>query len=762
MNVLLVELPKIYGDYAAPEGPAVERARQAYERTVGAVVQQAESQPWDRVVLCVDDPTVSYRRALSARYARERDAKRWPDEVAVAYDEALCALVGRGYEVARPRVYAPGEVIALGTDAHMLAGQTGEARDVIATIAREWAHAFVGAGKLRIMSSRWSLGALLAEGIQFCRPLYTNTGAVAGWKNFTAALLVNDGQAKLPVPPQVLADWQALTTFPGIGKPFATLAVRVPLPDGTSAWRTAVEAHSAATGAAEGMPSGLRKALREAGEAAIRAEVEVARLRTDAIDVAAWMRGEEKSDAHEGTDRGHDAIGGAPVRTDPGADRRAASQPAERARGDRQAETQGARRSQDPTADARPRLTPKDENDAHRAGSLPADPAEGTGPAPILPRRPTVAQLEAALPGQHAAALAADNLAAALRAPAPPSPPRAAQAPATPTVADRDVKPANQEKPMSEKPYVFAATPATRGRILLRAALCGPGGSGKTYSALAIAAALVARLKCKPLYVIDSENGSSLRYARSEKTGRGFEFFHVPMPTDDYSPAAYMAAIDFCEQQGAGVVLIDSVSHEYDGPGGILEIVDNAAEAAAKRGGGRDNFSGWKIATPQHKRFLQRVCSIGAHVICTLRAKTAYESRKDERGKTKFEKVGLGPIQREGFEYEMDLFGWMDDATLTIDKTRSDRIAPLSVWPKPGADVAELLAEWVEDSGAPDPLALRIDEAVATSTDAATYTVAREALISWMHAHDVPQARGEGALRELKNRAAQLQRRGAA
>lgn len=257
---------------------------------------------------------------------------------------------------------------------------------------------------------------------------------------------------------------------------------------------------------------------------------------------------------------------------------------------------------------------------------------------------------------------------------------------------------------MSDRAYNFQAVPATRGRIFARVGLCGAGGSGKSYSAMAIAAALVARLKCGPLFVIDSENRSALRYAKSKRTGRGFDFMHVEMPENDYSPAAYMAALDYCEAQGAGVILIDSISHEYDGPCGILEVVDRNAN-------GRDNFAGWRVATPLHKRFLQRLNNVQAHTIWTVRAKTAYESRKDERGKMKFEKTGLGPIQREGIEYEPDIFAWMDTATATVDKTRCDYIGPGSVWPTPGSDFANALADWIEDSepAAPPIVALPAD-----------------------------------------------------
>src|SRR4051812_37985137 len=118
---------------------------------------------------------------------------------------------------------------------------------------------------------------------------------------------------------------------------------------------------------------------------------------------------------------------------------------------------------------------------------------------------------------------------------------------------------------MTQRVYNFQATEASRERILLRAALCGPTGSGKTKTGLILGTRLVERLAVGPLYVIDSENKSALRYAYSPRTLQGYRFKHVAMPEDDYSPAAYTAALDYCESQGAGVILIDSLSHAWNG-----------------------------------------------------------------------------------------------------------------------------------------------------------------------------------------------------
>src|SRR5580704_18229626 len=236
---------------------------------------------------------------------------------------------------------------------------------------------------------------------------------------------------------------------------------------------------------------------------------------------------------------------------------------------------------------------------------------------------------------------------------------------------------------MATRVYNFQASEATRESILLRAAICGPTGSGKTKTALSIGTRMVERLGLGPLHVIDSENKSALRYAYSPRSRQGYRFKHVAMPEDDYSPAAYMAALDYCESQGAGVILIDSLSHAWNGINGVLEQVDTLTE----RSRSKNAFSeGWKAMTPVHNRLIQRILGSSAHIIFTLRAKVDWVVQENAAGKKEPVKVGLAPIQRDGIDYEPDLFFDMTapDNTLIVSKSRSDRIAPGEIVKRPG------------------------------------------------------------------------------
>ena len=82
------------------------------------------------------------------------------------------------------------------------------------------------------------------------------------------------------------------------------------------------------------------------------------------------------------------------------------------------------------------------------------------------------------------------------------------------------------------------------------------------------------------------------------------------------------------------------------------------------------------------------------HVIVTMRSKSNY-ILVEKRGKQMPEKVGMAPIQREGFEYEFDVFLVMDvENNAIVDKTRCKPLTG-KVFAKPGGDLADILKDWL-------------------------------------------------------------------
>lgn len=232
---------------------------------------------------------------------------------------------------------------------------------------------------------------------------------------------------------------------------------------------------------------------------------------------------------------------------------------------------------------------------------------------------------------------------------------------------------------------------ATKAQARLRLAIGGPAGSGKTKTALRVACAL-AEADGKRVAYLDTEHGSASKYADEHD----FDTLNLDAP---YHPDRYVEAIRAAQAAGYGVLVLDSLSHAWNGAGGLLEIVDEIA----KRQRTTNSFTAWKDATPIQHRLVNALLSADLHIIATMRSKQEYVLEKDEKtGKTAPRKVGMAPVQREGVEYEFDIFGEMDqEHTMVVTKSRCPALSD-AVLHKPGEDLAATLREWLTD-GEPDP-----------------------------------------------------------
>lgn len=216
---------------------------------------------------------------------------------------------------------------------------------------------------------------------------------------------------------------------------------------------------------------------------------------------------------------------------------------------------------------------------------------------------------------------------------------KAAEAAAAKITADALAAKANAQLKPTTPPVTtgktfgkFVIRKAERSLSRLRIGLAGPSGSGKTYSALLLAHGLA---EWDKVAIIDTENGSADLYSDMGP-------YNVLTLEKPYHPDRYIEAIQAAEQAGMEVIIVDSITHEWNGQGGILELQD--------RMGGR--FQDWAKVTPMHNRFVQTLLQAKCHIITTVRSKTDYAMSNDG-GKAQVQKVGMKPETREGYEYEM-------------------------------------------------------------------------------------------------------------
>lgn len=194
---------------------------------------------------------------------------------------------------------------------------------------------------------------------------------------------------------------------------------------------------------------------------------------------------------------------------------------------------------------------------------------------------------------------------------------------------------------------------AERKQAKIKLGLQGGSGSGKTYSALLLAYGMINNWP--KIAVIDTENHSADLYAHLGN----YQVLAIEQP---FSPERYMEAIDLCEKAGMEAIIIDSISHEWEGNGGILDI------HGAMMG---NSFTNWNKVTPRHNAFVQKILQSNCHVIATIRSKQDYVL-SEKNGKMVPEKVGLKGVTREGLDYEFTLVFELDlkhQATATKDRT---------------------------------------------------------------------------------------------
>lgn len=175
---------------------------------------------------------------------------------------------------------------------------------------------------------------------------------------------------------------------------------------------------------------------------------------------------------------------------------------------------------------------------------------------------------------------------------------------------------------------------AKRHQVKLRLGLSGASGFGKTYSALLLAFGITN--DWSKIVVIDTENNSASLYSNLGN-------YNVLSLNEPYSPERYIEAIKTAENASMEVIIIDSITHEWNGKGGCLQIHEQL--------GGR--FQDWAKVTPRHQAFIDAILESRCHVITTTRRKIDYSIDTAQNGRTKVVKHGTKEITREGFEYEL-------------------------------------------------------------------------------------------------------------
>ena len=239
----------------------------------------------------------------------------------------------------------------------------------------------------------------------------------------------------------------------------------------------------------------------------------------------------------------------------------------------------------------------------------------------------------------------------------------------------------------------FESGPSRRARMPLMLAIVGASGSGKTLSALLLAEG-IQRVQPGPIVVIDTESLRALKHSN----GNPDRFIHVPF-APPFGPLDYIDAIKHALTHKPSTIIVDSMSHEHEGEGGVLDQHDTVV---AEKGRSHDQIA-WKKPKGDRTKLKHFILQQRCNWIFCFRAK---EKIKPVKGGEP-EDLGWQPLGDDSLIYEMDLCALLYPGVDGRPKWKSPRLheqemmkcpdwwrAMFTREPQLNPDIGEQLARW--------------------------------------------------------------------
>ena len=164
-----------------------------------------------------------------------------------------------------------------------------------------------------------------------------------------------------------------------------------------------------------------------------------------------------------------------------------------------------------------------------------------------------------------------------------------------------------------------------RKQTKMRMAIEGPSGSGKTYSALLMAYGLCG--DWSKIVLIDTQDESASLYSHLGP-------FNTVQLAAPFHPARYYDLLDLCVTSGKEVIIIDGISEEWNGQGGVIDKLSTR---------------NYEDVLRAHRAFLTALRNCEAHIICMTKTRQKL-ARIEHEGKWQRRLLQM-PMQQSGYEY---------------------------------------------------------------------------------------------------------------
>lgn len=215
---------------------------------------------------------------------------------------------------------------------------------------------------------------------------------------------------------------------------------------------------------------------------------------------------------------------------------------------------------------------------------------------------------------------------------------------------------------------IFKIEEAEREGARLVIGLGGVSGGGKTFTALQLAWGM-ANYDSKKVGFICTENRRGRLYSDALRDADGVVHkFLIGDLAPPFSPARYIEAIQAFVKAGVEVLVIDSVSHEWEGQGGCEDIAH-----APGSDGQSPKTPRWNNAKREHKSFMNFMLQSPLHIVACMRAREKVKMVM-RSGKAEYEPQGVLPIQEKNFTFELtaSLMLWNGGKSRDIIKCPSE------------------------------------------------------------------------------------------
>lgn len=217
----------------------------------------------------------------------------------------------------------------------------------------------------------------------------------------------------------------------------------------------------------------------------------------------------------------------------------------------------------------------------------------------------------------------------------------------------------------------FSILPGKREALPLFIGLVGPSSSGKTRSAFELAVGIQSVVGGEIVFINTEGRRGLVDIDLFKKPDGSPAIQHMPFSAP-YASLDYLAAIQQAQASGAKTIVIDSMTHEHDAEGGMLDYQDRelqrlAGDSYGTRQAEKWNMLAWQQPKAARRKLLTRgIMQADVNIIACFRAKETskpikvpFEKNGQTFHKTEVVSMGFTPIAGDEFVFEMSLSAFL-------------------------------------------------------------------------------------------------------